>query len=66
MPVPQKICQPWLYSFLLSIAGGLMVFSAVSGISPTEADNDTIWLVLGEEKQTNKNDVAMLRSAILT
>ena len=43
-----------------------MVFSAVSGISPTEADNDTIWLVLGEEKQTNKNDVAMLRSAILT
>ena len=43
MPVPWKICHPSVVVLLslLSLAGGLMVFTAVSKVSSTEADDDT-------------------------
>ena len=43
MPVPWKICHPSVVVLLslLSLAGGLMVFTAVSKVSSIEADDDT-------------------------
>ena len=66
----KSVIQACLYSFLLSlntIAGSLMVFSAISRcfFQLKQTMIQTIWWELGEEKQTKNMTVAMLHSAIL-